>query len=111
MAGSNSTMIHKLQKAINIKYGEKILINRTQFYSEQKKKAITMYTVKKAVWDEEIQKNKNKELFTTTSQLQIVLFLRDYWYILNNKELPTGNEIWNKLRKTIPLLNQEGQAE
>lgn len=98
MPASNSTMIHKLQQAINQNFGEKILYNKTQFYSERQDRPVTLYILKKAVWDDDHKRNKNIELFSTTSQIQTVLFLRDLWYELNGWEIPTDNEEWNKAK-------------
>ena len=97
-------MIRKLRSAINER-GEKILYSTSEFYSEEQKRPITIYSIKKAVWDEKKGRNQNIELFHTTSQIQIVLFLRDYWYKLNNMKLPTDNKIWNKIRKEIEVQN------
>lgn len=97
---SNSVMIHKLQQAINSK-GDKLLYNTSQFYSEDQQRPITQYCIRKAIWDTEKHKNRNVELFKSTSQIQIVLFLRDYWYRINGWELPTDNEKWNKMRESI----------
>lgn len=98
MAQSNSVMIHKLQRAINDNFGQKILYNKTQFYSEQQDRPVTMYVLKQATWDSERKRNRNIELFSTTSQIQVVLFLRDLWYELNGWEVPTDNEEWNKAK-------------
>lgn len=97
---SNTTMIKKLRSAINLK-GERLLYNTSEFYSEEQNRTVTIYTIKKQVWNPKLQKNKNIELFHSTSQIQIVLFLRDYWYKLNGMELPTDNEKWNKIREKI----------
>ena len=93
-------MIKKLRSAINLK-GERLLYNTSEFYSEEQNRTVTIYTIKKQVWNPKLQKNKNIELFHSTSQIQIVLFLRDYWYTLNGMELPTDNEKWNKIREKI----------
>jgi len=98
MPQSNSVMIHKLQQAINQKFGEKILYNKTQFYSDKQDRPVTMYILKKAVWDDDRKRNRNIELFSTTSQIQTVLFLRDLWYELNEWEVPTDNEEWNEAK-------------
>jgi hypothetical protein len=90
-------MIHKLQRAINGK-GEKLLYQTSQFFSEDQNRPVTVYHIKKVVWDEKRNRNKNVELFKSTSQIQIVLFLRDYWYTLNNIPLPTDNEKWEKIK-------------
>ncbi len=95
---SNSTMIHKLQQAINGK-GEKILYNTSQFYSADQNRPVTIYHVKKAVYDEEKAKTVNVELFKSTSQIQIVLYLRDYWFELNGWEIPQDNNVWNNIKE------------
>lgn len=97
MPQSNSTMIHKLQNAINSK-GEKLLYNKTQWYSETQNRPVTLYSIKKAVLDQDKDKLVNIELFRSTSQIQIVLYLRDYWYELNGWEVPTDNETWNQVK-------------
>ena len=97
-------MIKKLRSAINQK-GDKLLYNTSEFFSEQENRPVTIYSIKKAVWDEKTHRNKNVELFHSTSQIQIVLFLRDYWYKLNNMKLPTDNKVWNKIRKEIERQN------
>lgn len=94
---SNSVMIHKLQQAINLK-GGKILYNTSQFYSEKQDRPVTMYHIKQAVFDEEKQKNVNVTLFKSTSQIQIVLYLRDLWYEMNGLEVPKDNETWNAVK-------------
>ena len=101
---SNVTMIKKLQHALNDR-GLKILYHTQQFYSEQQQRPVTCYIVKKAVWDEKKGRNRNVELFSSFSQLQVLLFLRDMWYELNGYELPTENETWNAIRQEIKERN------
>ena len=91
-------MIHKLQHAINDKGGN-LLYNTTQFYSETANRPVTIYIIKQAQWSEERQRMINVELFSSTSQIQIVLFLRDFWYKLNNWEVPTDNPIWEQAKE------------
>ena len=92
---SNTVMIKKLQQAINM-HGDRIMYSTSQFYSEQQNRPVTVYHIKRAVWDNDKGKFVNQELFKTTSQIQIVLFLRDIWYEMNGKPVPTDNEEWNK---------------
>ncbi len=99
---SNTTLIHKLQTALNTK-GMKILYSTSQFYSEEQNRPITMYVVKRAIYDEQKGRNTNVELFKSTSQIQIVLFLRDLWYEVNGKEIPTDNEKWNEAKAKAGL--------
>ena len=95
---SNTVNIHKLQTAINGK-GYNILYSTSQFYSFKQDRPVTVYQLRRAVWDEDTQKSKSIELFKSTSQLQILLFLRDYWYEINGWEVPTDNEMWNKAKE------------
>ena len=96
-------MIHKLQNAINGK-GYKLLYNKTQFYSEKQDRPVTQYTIRQVVSDPEAVGTNNKktqyiELFKSCSQIQIVLFLRDFWYEINGWEVPTDNEMWNDAKQ------------
>lgn len=99
MAKPFSPQIKKLQRAINENFGAKILLNKTQYYSKEADKVLELLVIKKAVWDEEKQKFRNIELFSSPSDIQIVLWLRDYWYELNHWPVPTDNEEWNKAKK------------
>lgn len=98
MAYNLSATIKKLQMAINIHYDERVLVNRQQWYSEDKKAPQTMYVIKKAVYNTQKKRNENIELFSSPSQVQILLFLRDYWYQLTGREVPEDNERWNKAK-------------
>lgn len=97
-------IIKKLQKAINITFDRKILVNKTQFYSDRSEKIIEMIVIKQAVWDEEKHKIVNIKLFESTSDIQIVLYLRDLWYRLNGWEVPTDNEYWEDIKKKRDLV-------
>lgn len=108
---SNSTMIHKLQSAINMKAGGKLLYSTSQFYSDKQDRPITVYQLKRAVWDEEKQKNKNVELFQTTSQIQMVLYLRDMWYELNGWEVPTDNPVWEEKKAKMQEEQKNGKQK
>ena len=90
--------IKKLQKAINIKFDQKLLYNTTQFYSEKSNSPVTVHVLKKAVWDKEKQRNRSMEIFSSTSELQIVLYLRDMWYNLNGWQIPP-NEVWEQAKQ------------
>ena len=96
--------IKKLQKAINIHFGKKILINKSQFYSDKTDSIVETIVIKQAVWDKKKQKIKNVELFSSPSDVQIVLFLRDYWFRLNGWEIPTDNEYWENIKKKKELV-------
>ena len=99
---SNTTNIKKLQRAINLK-GENILYNTNQGYSEDQNRPVTVYSIKKAVWDDDKQRTVNIELFKSTSQIQVLLYLRDYWFKLNGREIPSDNAEWNKRKELLKI--------
>ncbi len=84
--------------AIN-RMGYKLLYSTSQFYSDKQDRPVTMYILKQAVWDDEVGKNKSVELFKTTSQIQMVLYLRDFWYEINGWDVPTDNQQWNEIKR------------
>lgn len=89
----------KLQTACNKQFGARILINTRQWYSEDKGRAVTVYTIFQSVKKEDKEKDVNVELFKTYSQIQLVLFLRDYWYSLNGWDIPHDNEEWEQIKE------------
>ena len=101
MPQSNSTMIHKLQRALNEKFDQKICISRQQWYSEDQHRPVTMYVIRRAIWNEQKQRNDNVEMFKSYSEIQIVLWLRDRWYELNGWEIPQDNETLNKIKEGL----------
>lgn len=99
MPGAQSQLIKKLQRAL-ICEGELVLISTSQFYSVDKQKVVTKYHVKKQVQDTENRmKSTMVELFSSCSQLQVTLFLRDYLYEVQGKEVPTDNQLWNEAKR------------
>lgn len=92
MPHSNVEMIRKLQIALNSK-GERVLCNRSQFYSEQQNRPVTIYKVMKSVYEPSTGKNRHYELFSSASQIQVVLFLRNYWFLIQGKEIPPTNNM------------------
>ena len=89
----------KLQTACNVQFGARILINTRQWYSDEQKRAVTVYTIFQSVKKEDKGKDVNIELFKTYSQIQLVLFLRDYWYNLNGWNIPHDNEEWEQIKE------------
>lgn len=92
MPVSNIQMIYKLQVALNSK-GMKILCNRAQFYSEQQKRPVTIYKICQPTWNPQTERYTQKELFSSASQIQVVLFMRNLWYLINEKEIPPTNRM------------------
>ena len=105
---TSRAMIKKLQTAINVRFGACLLINTSQWYSDESKRPITLYSIRKSIWDEDKGKRTNVELFKSYSQLQIILWLRDYWYTLNGWELPVDNETWNIIREDNKIDGEVG---
>lgn len=95
MAAANQTRtIKKLQKALLVE-GELILITTSQFFSINKNTTVTRYHVKKQIQSEDDRnKSSQVELFSSCSQIQITLFLRDYYYEVKGYEVPHDNPIW-----------------
>ena len=101
MPASNLSMIHKLQTAINMNGGA-LLLDRSQFFSEEQNRPITMYRVCEVTGVRNKLGHKKKDcLFETASQIQVVLFLRDYWFVMNGKKLPpiVNNKKWGEIRE------------
>lgn len=94
---SYARLARKLQTAINQQNGAKLLINTQQWYSKDKGRAVTTYVIRQSFGDDQFR--KTLELFRTYSQVQMVLWLRDYWYELNGWEIPTDNEEWEELKR------------
>lgn len=93
---SYARLAKRLQSAINQRAGAKLLINTSQWYSKDKGRAVTSYVIR-----QEIPENKSRgtvEMFRTYSQVQMVLWLRDYWYEMNGWEIPKDNEEWEEVK-------------
>lgn len=106
MAGSNTAMIKKLQTAIN-KNGGRILYSTSQFYLENYDRVVTKYHIKQVIKDDITGKIKYDEIFNACSQIQIVLFLRDFLYDMQGKEIPHNNPIWEKCKEEYKLKNEK----
>ena len=99
---SYAQLAKKLQNAINQRSGVKLLINTQQWYSSDKGRTVTCYVIKQSMEEASAGKKKRKksiELFKTYSQVQMVLWLRDYWYTINGWEVPTDNETWEEVKQ------------
>ena len=94
MPAAQTQTIKKLQKAL-LYEGELILITTSQFYSVDKHQTVTRYHIKKQIQsDDNRMKSSQVELFSSCSQIQITLFLRDYYYEIKGYEIPHDNPIW-----------------
>ena len=94
MPAGQTRTIKKLQQALQFE-GELILITTTQFWSVDKHKTVTRYHIKKQIQSaDEKNKSSQVELFSSCSQIQITLFLRDYYYEVKGYEIPHDNPVW-----------------
>ena len=97
-AAGQTRTIKKLQKALQFE-GEYILISTSQFFSIEKNTTVTRYHVKKQVpSDTDRYKSSQVELFSSCSQIQIALFLRDYYYEVKGIEIPHDNPYWEQCK-------------
>ena len=99
MAGNLAQIVKKLTLALNSN-GYKLTYNVKQFMG-QEGEPHNYYSICQAVWDEDKHKYLNQELYSSTSMVRIVLFLRDMWFTHNGWDLPADQEKWNELRKQM----------
>ena len=96
MADLNKS-INKLIVALNQK-GLMLMYNKKQFMGVEGKPH-NLYTVTQAKWNDDKKKYGSVEVYKSTSTVRVVLFLRDLWFSVNGWDLPTDNELWNKIRE------------
>lgn len=99
MATNLNRVIKKLQLGIKANHGVILTMGRSEWYSSKMDSVVNDYTIRKGVRNEETGKMTYVEIFKSTSKIQQCLFLRDYLYWLEGKEIPTDNEMWNEKRK------------
>ena len=97
---NQQVLLKRLQRAINARSEHKILVSKNEWYSDKRQSEIVSYVIRLAIEPEDKTKGRKKtvELFSTTSLIQAVLYLRDYWYSLIGEEIPTDNEYWNNIK-------------
>ena len=95
----------KLVLALNSR-GYKLTFNTKQFMGVEGEPH-NYYSICKAVWDEDKHKYLNQEIYSSSSMIRIVLFLRDMWYKENGWELPTDQEKWNNIRRELNRKERE----
>lgn len=83
------------------------MYSTSQFYSVKQNRPITTYQIRQAVVDEDTGKSHSVELFKSTSQIQILLFLRDFWYEINGWEVPTDNQMWEEIKAKLKAKGEE----
>lgn len=108
MAKKFGPTIKKLQNAINNTGLRHIVVNKQQFYVEESGKIAEVLYVKEATVGKN-GKTQYNELFSSGSDVAILLFLRDLWYELNNWEIPTDNEYWEETKRKYAVRQQNRQ--
>ena len=101
--------IKKLQTAINERFDQHITINKQQYYVEDSGKIAEIIIVKQA--QPQGKRTIYKELFSSGSDVSIVLFLRDLWYELNGWEVPEDNEEWNEIKRKYKVKQANKQKK
>lgn len=99
MATNIAKTAKKLMSALNTK-GYMLTFSTKQFMGTEGRPH-NYYTINQAIWNPDKGKYYNQELYSTTSMIRIVLYLRDMWYKENGWELPTDQELWNKIRNEL----------
>ena len=89
----------KLVQALNSR-GYKLTFSSKQYIGREGQPH-TMYSICKAIYNEDKQRYSHEEIYSTSSMVRIVLFLRDMWFEENDWELPTDQEAWNKIREGL----------
>lgn len=99
MAGNFLHTAKKLQTACRQRFGDKLLLQQRQWFSNDRNMAVTVYVIQRVIIDKSSKKESITELFKTYSQVQLVLFMRDYWYSLNGWEIPNNNKTWEAIKE------------
>ena len=89
----------KLIQALNSR-GHKLTLSVKQFMGKEGQPH-NMYSINRAIWNEDKRRYSHEELYSTTSMVRLTLFLRDMWYEENGWELPNDQEQWNKIREGL----------
>lgn len=90
--------IKRLKIAIRQKANIKLLITTKEWFSEEKQVLMPYYIISQHHYDAKTRKSSQEELFRCGNKIKVVLFLRDYWYQLNNWEIPK-DEYWDEQKK------------
>jgi hypothetical protein len=99
MAANLMQTSKKLIQALNSR-GHKLTMSTKQFIGKEGQPH-NMYSISKALWNEEKRRYSHEEIYSATSMVRIVMFLRDMWYEENGWELPTDQEQWNSIREDL----------
>lgn len=99
MATNLAQTAKKLIQALNSR-GYKLTFSTKQFIGKEGQPH-NMHSISKALWNEEKRRYSHEEIYSATSMVRIVLFLRDMWFTENGWDLPTDQEQWNTIREEL----------
>lgn len=99
MPGNLSATAKKLIKALNMRNYQ--LTFSTKQFMGREGAPHNYYIISKAEWCEEKNRYNHSDIYSSTSMVRIVLYLRDMWYLENGWELPTDQELWNDVRAEL----------
>lgn len=89
----------KLIKALNYS-GDKITFTQDEFMGKENR-PVRYYRLYRSAWDEEKNRYAKTELFSSTSLVRIILYLRDLWDIHQNHELRNDPDWWLPIREML----------
>lgn len=90
--------IKRLKIAIRQKADIKLLITTKEWFSESKQVLMPYYIISQHHYNSETKKSTQEEIFRCGNKIQVVLFLRDYWYNLNGWDIPK-DEYWDEKKE------------
>ena len=98
--GSHYTEItFKLIKAFELRG---ILIStESRSFMGRDGRLVKLQVLKNIYKDEETGEWKYDELFSSSSSVYVMCYIRDMWYIYNGWELPTGDSKWDAKRNFL----------
>lgn len=99
MSNRYTKISKKLMQALNTS-GHRLTYSNKQFVGRTGQ-TINIHSISKATWDPDKERYNHEELYSSASMIRILFFLRDMWYEHNGWELPTDQEMWNKLREEL----------
>jgi len=87
------SLAEKISTALNAKYGTHIVINSNKFFGKEGT-IVNMHVVKDVYGRG--HSYCDEELFRSASSIYTCLFMRDLLYYLDGKDIPKGDEGWER---------------
>ena len=90
----------KLMQAISIKTDRCLTFSMKQIRGREDR-IITLYIVSESVYNPDLGKYQNIEIYSSSSMVRVTMYLRDVWNMVNGVELPTDQPQWNEVREEL----------